>query len=109
MGSQIEIRTTREITYFTIFVDKSQVEEALALLADGILYPAFEADQIEAVKPEIHINASIMDPERNSQEGAHYTAFRDHSLGQPSTGIRDNIYSITSEQIREFHNKYYVG
>ena len=90
-------------------MDKSQIEEALALLADGILNPAFEADQIEAVKPEIHSNASTMDPETNSHEGAHYTAFRDHALGQPVNGIRDNVYSITAEQIREFHDKYYVG
>ena len=109
LGTQVEIRATREITYFTLFVDKSQVEEALTILADGIINPAFEADQIEAVKPEIHSNASTMDPEKNSHEGAHYTAFRDHALGQPVNGIRDNVYSITAEQIREFHDKYYVG
>lgn len=51
LGNNIQINQTREITYFTIFVDKSQVEDAIALLADGILNPAFEADQIEGVKP----------------------------------------------------------
>jgi len=34
------------MTYFTIYVDKNQVEQAVALLADGILNPSFEADQI---------------------------------------------------------------
>lgn len=50
-----------------------------------------------------------MDPERNAHEGIHYTSFRDHALGQPSYGIRDNVYSLTPEQVKEFHNKYYVG
>lgn len=50
-----------------------------------------------------------MDPENNTLENLHYTSFRDHALGQPSHGIRDNVYNITPEQIREFHSKYYVG
>lgn len=105
----MEIKNTREMTYFTLYVDKSQVEEALALLADGILNPSLESDQIETLKPIIHKNASTMDPERNAHESIHYTSFRDHALGQPSYGIRDNVYSITADQIKQFHEKYYVG
>lgn len=30
-------------------------------------------------------------------------------MGQPTAGIRDNVYSITADQIKEFHSKYYVG
>lgn len=97
------------MTYFTLFVDKTQVEEGVALLADGVLNPSFETEQIEAVKPQVHKNASSMDPETNAYESIHYTSFRDHALGQPSYGIRDNVYSITADQIKQFHEKYYVG
>lgn len=97
------------MTYFTLFVDKTQVEEGIALLADGVLNPSFETEQIEAVKPQVHKNASSMDPEINAYESIHYTSFRDHALGQPSYGIRDNVYSITADQIKQFHEKYYVG
>lgn len=41
-----------------------------------------------------------MDPERNAIEGIHYVSFRDHALGQPTSGIRDNVYSITPDQIK---------
>ena len=50
-----------------------------------------------------------MDPERNAIEAIHYTSFRDHALGQPSYGIRDNVYSITPDQIKQFHERYYVA
>ena len=50
-----------------------------------------------------------MDPKSNTINNLHYTSFRDHSLGQPDTGIRDNVYSITQEQVKQFHEKYYVG
>lgn len=41
-----------------------------------------------------------MDPKINAIEGIHYTSFRDHALGQPSSGIRDNVYNITADQIK---------
>ena len=50
-----------------------------------------------------------MDPYTISTESVHYTAFRDHFLGQPSHGIKDVVYSITPEQIKEFHSEFYVG
>ena len=50
-----------------------------------------------------------MDPQVISLEAVHYTAFRDHALGQPSTGNKDVVYSITPEQVKEFHNNLYVG
>jgi processing peptidase subunit beta len=50
-----------------------------------------------------------MDPFKNTLQMVHYTAFRDHYLGQPSTGIRENTYSITSDQVKQFHNQFYVG
>ena len=50
-----------------------------------------------------------MDPERNAIESIHYTSFRDHALGQPSTGIKDNVYNISADQVKQFHSTYYVG
>ena len=50
-----------------------------------------------------------MDPQIISFESVHYTAFRDHALGQPSVGNKDVVYSITPDQVKEFHNNFYVG
>jgi len=50
-----------------------------------------------------------MDPYVIATESVHYTAFRDHYFGHPSYGVRDVVYSITSEQVREYHNQHYVG
>jgi processing peptidase subunit beta len=41
-----------------------------------------------------------MDPFKNTIENVHYTSFRDHFLGQPSSGIRENTYLITSDQVK---------
>ena len=50
-----------------------------------------------------------MDPFKTTLQNVHYTAFRDHYLGQPSTGIRENSYSISPDQVKQFHNHFYVG
>lgn len=77
--------------------DKSQINEAVSFMADLVLNPTFDAAQVEAEKINIYKDAtSLKDPERIAHENIHYTSFRDHYLGQPSWGIRDNIYSITS-------------
>ena len=95
LGGQIDVSVEREVTRFSILVDQASVNEAVALLADCVLNPVFDGVQVEAEKPAVHKNASSMDPENNAHEQAHYTAFRDHFLGQPVSGIRDNVYSIT--------------
>lgn len=97
------------MTYFSIYVDKNQVSDALTLLGDALLNPVFDSVQVEAEKAAIHKNASSMDPEQVTINNLHYTSFRDHALGQSNAGIRDNVYSITADQVKEFHNKYYVG
>ena len=50
-----------------------------------------------------------MDPYDVTREALHYTAFRDHYMGQPSYGIKDVVYSINGDQIKEYHNDFYVG
>ena len=79
-------------------------------MAEVVLRPAFDSTQVEAEKASLYRDAgSLKDPERISHENVHYTSFRDHYLGQPSWGVRDNIYSITPEHTKEFHEKFYVG
>ena len=106
----MDVTVTRELTQFSIMFDKSQINEAVAFMAEVVLRPTFYSTQVEAEKANIYKeSSSIKDPERIAMENVHYTSFRDHYLGQPSWGIRDNIYSITPEQIKEFHHKFYVG
>lgn len=42
-------------------------------------------------------------------ENVHYNAFRDHMLGQPKKGDRDNVFNISVEQLKEYHAANYYG
>jgi len=85
------------------------LSDAVNFLSEVILKPTFESVQVEALKSTVYNNSANMDPYKNTLQMVHYTAFRDHYLGQPSTGIRENTYSITSDQVKQFHNQFYVG
>ena len=50
-----------------------------------------------------------MDPYTISTNSVHYTAYRDHYIGQPANGNKDVVYSITPEEIKDLHNTFYVG
>ena len=39
----------------------------------------------------------------------HYNIFRDHMLGQPKKGDRDNVFNIKLDQLKEFHSANYYG
>lgn len=49
------------------------------------------------------------DPRKVLLEASHYTSFRDHYIGQPVAGIRENIVNITSDHVRDFHRRHFVG
>ena len=85
------------------------MSEAVSFLSEVILKPTYENVQVEALKSTVYNNGATMDPFTNTLQMVHYTAFRDHYLGQPNTGIRENTYSITADQVKQFHNQFYVG
>ena len=108
-GGKLDVNVSRELTQYTLSFEPQHLAQAVELLSEVVLRPAYDPVQVEALKSSIHKGASSMDPYTISTESVHYTAFRDHFLGQPSHGIRDVVYSITPDQIKEFHSNFYVG
>lgn len=62
ISGELNINVSREITSFNLTCDPSGVSQAIDLLAEIVLNPAYEGVEIEAVKPALHKNASPMDP-----------------------------------------------
>lgn len=109
IGGNLKVDVTRELSQFTLSFENGFVTEAVDFLSELVLHPAYDPVAHEAQKATLHKNASSMDPQTIAIENTHFSSYRDHFLGQPSAGIRDNIYSITPEQVKTYHNKFYVG
>ena len=96
-GGVFDVQVDREISKFTLFFNKNQLSDAVNFLSEVILKPTYESVQVEALKSTVYNNSATMDPFKNTIQMVHYTSFRDHYLGQPNTGIRENTYSITAD------------
>lgn len=111
MGGVYEAKTLREITSHTMKVFKNDVGKAVEILADMVTNPLLNDNAFEAERElvsNIHEN-NHKEYERTTLQAVHYNSFRDHMIGQPSRGDRDNLPNLTIEQVRQFHNDYYHG
>jgi len=111
LGAEPQLTFERELIGLTLRVDKEDVARAVDLLAEMIVEVKVDDNTIEAEKENV-INASLdlcKDQWEQSIEGVFYTSFRDHIMGQPSRGNRDNVPSLNGTAIREHMEKTYAG
>jgi processing peptidase subunit beta len=101
----------REFTTHGITSFKGDVSKTVALLGDIVCNTAFSEEEFQLVKEEteqIH-EASHKKQKQVLMENVHFNAFRDHMMGQPIRGDRDNLKNITLDQVKEFHRNHYYG
>jgi len=111
MGGQLNAYTSRETTSYTMTVFKNDTDKAVEILGDILTNSIYDKNQIEAEREAIYRECieTQKDQLETTVEAAHYTSYRDHMMGQPILGIRENIGIITQDQISEFHKTHYVG
>lgn len=109
-GGSLTTRVSRETTTYTLTFNKDQLTDAVNFLSELLSNSTFNETQVEAEKATLYREAiSLDDPFAITSNNIHYTSFRDHYLGQPVNGIRENIHNITAEQVHNFHKQFYVG
>jgi len=111
LGNNFNVVVGRETTTYTIATPKANVKKAIHFLGDILSNSKFEAAQIEAER-EFVANLSQANQADQCQvtlESVHYTSYRDHFMGQPTNGIRENVGNITQETIKEFMENNYTA
>lgn len=111
LGTQVQLTSERELIGLTLRVAKEDVARAVDLLAEMITEVKIDDNQIEAEKEAV-INSSTdlcRDQCEQSLESVFYTSFRDHIMGQPSRGNRDNIPNLNSNHLKQHIEKTFTG
>ena len=111
MGAEYDASTSREITSHTMKVFKDDVGKAVEVLGDMLTAPLLNDNAFEAEKEvvsQIHEN-NYKEYERTTIEACHYNVYREHIMGQPSRGDRDNLSSLTVDMVKQFHADNYYG
>lgn len=92
-------------------VEKSNVSAAVELFSDMMQNSTYTPQQVDAEREGVL--RSIVELQRDQMEttleSLWYTSYRDHQMGQPTRGSRDNVGNITSEAIQAFAESNCVG
>ena len=90
---------------------KGDVAKGIKLLGDTVCNAALNKNELELAKEEVS-----QEHEDNHHrymettiENAHFNSFRDHMMGQPIKGDRDNVHNISVDHLRDFHGTNYFG
>ena len=104
VGGRVEQEIDRERNSLYVTCRREDLESVFALASDLLLRSTYQDNQVEAEREAVYrrIVELQKDQLECTLENSLYTCFRDHQLGQPTLGIRENAGTITAQQIREF-------
>lgn len=111
IGGHITATAGRETTQYTVTVFKDQVSKAVEILGDVLSNSVYDKNQVEAEREGVYRENFELQKDQleSTWEAVHYTSYRDHILGQPIRGARENIANLTQDNIVDFHKANYVG
>lgn len=86
-------------------------EVALDTLAKVLAEPRFDADAIERVRQQMLIALRRADASPSSVASKRFyrTLYTDHPYAHPSEGTPESLQAIQADQLREFHEEFYVA
>jgi len=104
MGGSVSTSVDREMTNVNVTCFKGDVGRAISLIGDAIANPSLSPAELELAKQEqaSENEASNKDQEMTTLESAHFNSFRDHMMGQPLRGDRDNLQNLSVDDLRNF-------
>ena len=109
LGGQINAYTTKEYTcYHTRVLDK-HVKQAMEVMSDMLLHPAFSQEEVDKERNVITEEIYMYDdaPEELVHDCLQDSIWRESSLGMPILGTEETIGNLDAEKIRAYYEKNY--
>ncbi|XP_047055131.1 probable mitochondrial-processing peptidase subunit beta, mitochondrial [Lolium rigidum] len=110
MGARLNAYTSREQTTFFADVQGRDVPAALDVLSDILQHPRFPQ---QAIQRERGVILREMEEVQGMMEEVifdhlHTAAFRDHPLGDTILGPKENIHSISKNDLQQYISTHYT-
>ena len=109
LGGQINAYTTKEYTcYHTRVLDK-HVKQAMEVMSDMLLHPAFSQEEVDKERNVITEEIYMYDdaPEELVHDCLQDSIWRESSLGMPILGTEETIANLDAAKIRAYYEKNY--
>src|SRR5256714_577080 len=109
LGGQFDAYTSHEMTGFVAKVVDTEMPRAFDLLADLVLNPRFDADDLVKEQKVIIEEMKMIEdsPEELLTELFNAAYFPGHSLGRPIEGTPDTVLSFDRQRTTDFHADAY--
>src|ERR1700737_5171406 len=110
LGGDVDAFTTREYTGFYAHTLDSRFEDALDLLGDVVLSPAFESPDVEVERGVIleEIGEANDNPDDLVHEMFVRSFWRTHPLGAPILGTAETVKSIGLADLYRYYRSHYT-
>src|SRR5260370_18234826 len=109
LGGHLDAYTAHEVTGFAMKVVDTELPQAFDLLADLVLNPRFDQDDLVRDQKVIIEEMKMIEdtPDELLTELFHAAYFPDHSLGRPIEGTPDTVSLFDHETTMGFHAHNY--
>jgi len=111
LGGELNAATAREYTVVYARVLDAHLETALDVMADMILQPQFDADEMSSEREVVLEEIAMYEdaPQDLVHDLIATAVFGDDPLGRPVIGTKDVIASATADGVRSYHDARYIG
>jgi predicted Zn-dependent peptidase len=109
IGGHLDAFTGRELVGYNTKVLDEHLELGFDILADMLLHPLFDPEEIEKEKGVIleELKMDMDNPESYIHDLFVNKFWDGHPIGRPIIGSKRTIASFTQEALRGFHARYY--
>ena len=110
-GGNLNAYTTREYTSYILNLNEDKINWGVDILSDILINSLYPNNLIERERSTIHTELleCLKEEFESTLEFSHDISFKNHALGRPILGLRENIMSVTREQIVDYHDLNYTG
>ena len=111
LGGQLDAFTAKECASYYVKVLDEHLPRAVDVLADLLLHPAFDADDIEREKKVVLEEIKMMEdtPDDLVHELFTQRFWSGHPLGRPILGVPSTIDELDSATLREHFDRAYTA
>ena len=111
LGGNLDAFTTHEMTGFAMKVADTSLPEAFDLLADLLVNPLFEEEDLNREQKVILEEIKMVEDTPDELLGELFNAayFPDHALGRPIEGTRDTVSSFSQFTISDYHAREFTS
>src|ERR1043166_1883659 len=111
LGGHFDAYTSHEMTGFAAKVVDAEMARAFDLIADLVLHPRFDEDDLVKEQKVIIEEMKMIEdtPDELLTELFHAAYFPDHSLGRPIEGTIDTVSSFDRSITSEFHARNFTA